>query len=111
EQAAGHPISAAADWYAFGVTLYEALTGELPYTGSSLQILLDKQQKPAAPPSQLVRGVPPDLDELCAALLAFDPTARPSGAAVLRAFDASDMATRHPSLSSSAATELIGRHR
>jgi tetratricopeptide (TPR) repeat protein len=109
EQAAGHPVTAAADWYAFGVTLYEALTGELPYSGSSLQILLDKQQKPAPPPSQLVPGVPADLDELCGALLAFDPAARPSGAAVLRAFDVDDTVSRHPSMSSSAATELIGR--
>jgi tetratricopeptide (TPR) repeat protein len=109
EQAAGHPVTAAADWYAFGVALYEALTGELPYNGSSLQILLDKQQKPAPPPSQLVPGVPADLDELCGALLAFEPAARPTSAAVLRAFDVNDDASRHPSTSSSAATELIGR--
>jgi serine/threonine protein kinase/tetratricopeptide (TPR) repeat protein len=109
EQAAGEPITAAADWYAFGVTLYEALTGALPFDGSSLQILLEKQQKPAAPPSQLAPGVPADLDELCAALLAFEPSARPSGATVLRAFDATEIATRHTSFSSSAATNLVGR--
>jgi tRNA A-37 threonylcarbamoyl transferase component Bud32/tetratricopeptide (TPR) repeat protein len=109
EQAAGHPVTAAADWYAFGVSLYEALTGELPYNGSSLQILLDKQQKPAAPPSQLVPGVPADLDELCGALLAFEPTARPSSADVLRVFDVNDIANRHPSTSSNAAADLIGR--
>lgn len=110
EQAAGQPITAAADWYAFGVTLYEALTGELPYAGSSLQILLDKQQKPAPPPSQIMPGIPPDLDELCKALLAFEPAARPSGASVLRALDATEIASRHPSLSTSAASELVGRH-
>ncbi|HEY5947204.1 MAG TPA: serine/threonine-protein kinase, partial [Kofleriaceae bacterium] len=72
EQAAGQPITPAADWYAFGVNLYEALTGELPHSGSSLQVLLDKQQKAALAPSQRVPGVPPDLDKLCIALLAFE---------------------------------------
>jgi tetratricopeptide (TPR) repeat protein len=109
EQAAGHAITAAADWYAFGVTLYEALTGELPYNGPSLQVLLDKQQKPAPPPSQRVPTVPSDLDELCSALLAFEPALRPNGATVLRAFEATAIAAAHPSVSSGVATEIIGR--
>src|SRR5690606_39027993 len=71
EQAAGQHVTAAADWYAFGVALYEALAGVLPYTGSSLQVLLDKQQVAVAPPSARAQGVPPDLDQLCVDLLAF----------------------------------------
>src|SRR5262249_40431214 len=31
EQVMGHDLSAAADWYSFGVVLHEALTGELPH--------------------------------------------------------------------------------
>src|SRR5690606_38339348 len=93
----------------FGVCLYEALTGDLPYTGSSLQVLLDKQQKPAPPPSSIAPGVPPDLDELCSALLAVERAVRRAGAAVLRALQSTDIAAAHPSTSSSPGTDLIGR--
>ena len=40
EEAAGHPGSEAGDWYTVGVTLYEALTGSLPFTGSVSDVLL-----------------------------------------------------------------------
>ncbi|HEX4456341.1 MAG TPA: serine/threonine-protein kinase, partial [Polyangia bacterium] len=33
EQAAGGPLGAAADWYAFGAVLHQALTGVLPFSG------------------------------------------------------------------------------
>jgi hypothetical protein len=84
EQASGAPIEAAADWYAFGVVLYEALTGTVPFTGSNLQVLMDKLRITPPPPRARVASVPPDLDELCVELLHFDPARRPHGDEVLR---------------------------
>ncbi len=83
EQAAARPAGTAADWYAFGVMLYEALTGVAPHQGNPLEIMLDKQRHAPRAPSS-VASVPLDLDALCMELLRFEPAERPSGAAVLR---------------------------
>ncbi len=81
EQAQGERPSPSADFYALGVMLYEALTGRLPHGG--LDPVHDKLTRPPEPPSVQVPSVPVDLDRLCLALLAQDPTARPEGAAIL----------------------------
>jgi serine/threonine protein kinase len=83
EQAAARPIGPQADWYAAGVVLYRALTGKLPFTGTSLEVLVAKQRVPPLPAATVAPGVPEDLDALCSALLAIDPAARPSGDDVL----------------------------
>jgi serine/threonine protein kinase len=83
EQAAAKRAGPAADWHSVGVVLYEALTGRLPFTGSSLEILMDKQMHDPPPPHAHVDGIPDDLDQLCGDLLRFDPKARPSGREVL----------------------------
>ncbi|MCB9598658.1 MAG: AAA family ATPase, partial [Sandaracinaceae bacterium] len=83
EQALDDVVGPAADWYAVGAMLYEALTGRLPHSGaSSLQTLLAKNHAPK-PPRELVESVPADLDELCVSLLAPEPADRPTGAEVL----------------------------
>jgi hypothetical protein len=84
EQSAGQPASAASDWYAVGVMMFVALTGELPFRGKGLKVLLAKQEREAPSPGTLVPGVPPDLEALCVDLLQRDPTRRPGTAEVLR---------------------------
>ncbi|WP_437678120.1 serine/threonine-protein kinase [Sorangium sp. So ce131] len=84
EQATGEPLSPACDWYAVGVMLHEALTGRRPFEGGALEVLLQKQREQPPPPSALARGVPPDLDALCAELLRRDPRERPPAPEVLR---------------------------
>ncbi|MET0390476.1 MAG: AAA family ATPase [Polyangiales bacterium] len=84
EQAVGEPITTASDWYSVGCILFEALTGRLPFEGTVLQILRQKEDQAAPHPSHVVRGIPEDLDDLCSALLRRDPAARPDGAQIMR---------------------------
>ena len=84
EQALGKAVGPEADWYSVGVMAYEAITGQLPFSGNPLDVLVAKQQLEVAPPSVLVPDLSPDLDALCADLLRPDAVSRPSGHEVLR---------------------------
>jgi serine/threonine protein kinase len=94
EQAASEALTCAADWYSVGVLLYEALTGVRPFTGSPLQIMLDKQRREPVRPSDLAQGVPSDLEALCVALLAVDPAARPKAGEALERIGARSRGSR-----------------
>jgi hypothetical protein len=85
EQAVSGQVGPEADWYATGVLLFEALTGRAPFEGPPLQVVTRKQKEEPPASSAVARGVPADLDALCAALLRFDPASRPQGRHVLRA--------------------------
>ena len=78
EQLAGGEITTAADQYALGVLLYEALTGRLPFSGSAADLLHAKQHALVVQPSVLVQDAPTDLDRVCLSLLSAEPGARPS---------------------------------
>ena len=84
EQAAGAVSTPASDWYAVGVMLYEALAGRLPFEGPSIDVLSRKMSEDPLPPSTWARGIPPDLEELCVALLQQQPSDRPEAAEILR---------------------------
>lgn len=70
------PIDHRADVYALGVTLYECLTGSVPFEGSFGEVLLKSSTQPMPP----VRSVNPDVPEALARVveraLARDPDAR-----------------------------------
>jgi serine/threonine protein kinase/tetratricopeptide (TPR) repeat protein len=81
EQALGEKLSEASDWYAFGVMLYEAISGMLPIEERNAIALL--QRKLTVEPEPLRSGAPNQVLQLCMRLLARDPQQRPTGAEVL----------------------------
>jgi eukaryotic-like serine/threonine-protein kinase len=98
EQASDRALPAS-DWYAVGVMLYEALTGELPHAGTLRQILIGKQTIDPEAPARRCDGVPEDLSALCVALLGRDPDRRATGADILRVLgDAGAVAAVSPGL-------------
>jgi serine/threonine-protein kinase len=78
-----------ADIYALGVTLYEALTGRLPFEGKNrVQVIFQHLSTPPVPPAQRAPGIPPLASDLCLWMLAKDPADRPQNYDELRqAFD------------------------
>jgi eukaryotic-like serine/threonine-protein kinase len=78
EQAAGEPVTAAADIYALGAVAYELLSGRAPYEFESLADLALERQPPRP-----IDGVPPDLERAVLHALAFKPADRPRSASEL----------------------------
>jgi serine/threonine protein kinase len=84
EQGRDGPLSAACDWYAVGVMLYEALVGRRPFAGSMSELMEAKHTRDAFLPAAVRASAPADLAALCTGLLARDPEGRTSGAELLR---------------------------
>jgi hypothetical protein len=84
EQATEAAPTAASDWYSVGAMLFEALVGRPVFRGTSREVLLHKTLVDPPMPSDLVTGVPEDLDALCHALLQRVPADRPTGAEIAR---------------------------
>jgi eukaryotic-like serine/threonine-protein kinase len=107
EQAAGESVSPATDWFAFGVMLYFALTGRLPYSGGMRDILRQQRELPAPDPRR--HGpAPEDLAELCVRLLQFDPAARAGAEEVLSVLSG---VVQRPAATTPAPGDFIGRER
>ena len=111
EQANPGPVGAAADWYAVGCVLYQALTGRTPFSGSGAAVLAAKRRGEPASPRSINPRAPEDLDELCVELLRADPRARPSGEEILNRLGAKDSAAMVPARPTPpvAAPPFVGR--
>jgi len=81
EQLDGHR-PAAADWYAMGVMIFEALTGEAPFHGSVADLMVQKKTLDA-PELSGCGDLPADLTTLVDQLLARNPAERPDEAAIV----------------------------
>ena len=78
EQGLGGNVTGAADWYAAGVMLYEALSGRPPHEGKTFEELLRNKSNLAAQPFPPELALPSDLVALCMRLLQREPEQRPN---------------------------------
>jgi eukaryotic-like serine/threonine-protein kinase len=86
EQAMGEweKVDTKTDLFSLGVILYEILTNQLPFTGSSVMaVLMATMHNAPQPPRSITKDCPLLLEELCLSLLEVDPAKRPPNAALV----------------------------
>lgn len=77
EQVTTGQTDARSDVYAFGILLFELLTGQVPFTGdNSLSVALQRVDNDVPSPSSYIDGVPVEFDELVAKATAREPAHR-----------------------------------
>src|SRR5262249_47872080 len=86
EQAAGRvrPVGATTDVYALGGLLYECLTGQVPFRGTtSFETMQQVLTREPVPPRRLVPGLSRDLETICLKCLHKEPARRYASAQAL----------------------------
>jgi eukaryotic-like serine/threonine-protein kinase len=77
EQALGESATPKSDLYSLGVVLFEALTGELPYTADNpIAVSMKHVNEPVRPPREIDPTIPEGMDALVTKLMAKDPEDR-----------------------------------
>ncbi|WP_224371359.1 serine/threonine protein kinase [Hyalangium versicolor] len=77
EQLSGHPADARTDVYAMGVVLYELLSGERPFQGTSEAALVKAIIQDSSKPLRELRpNIPAELEEICRRALEKNPQER-----------------------------------
>ncbi len=77
EQAEGKPVDSRTDIFSFGAVLYEMVTGQRPFQGSSqLSILTSVLRDDPQPMAAIAGNVPPELERIIARCLRKDPNRR-----------------------------------
>lgn len=78
EQLQGENVTPKSDVYSLGATLYQAATGEPPFTGSPISVAGQHVSKQPPRPSDLNSDIEPELQSVILSCLAKDPGERPT---------------------------------
>ena len=80
EQCRGERLDKSSDIYSLGVIAYQMLTGEVPFTGTTPELLMRHRETDPAPLREKRRALPNKIDEVVRQALAKDQNARPATA-------------------------------
>jgi WD40 repeat protein/tRNA A-37 threonylcarbamoyl transferase component Bud32 len=72
----GHQVDGRSDVYSVGVILYQLLTGELPFRGTTRMLLHQVLHDEPRPPRRLNDRIPRDLETICLKAMAKEPSRR-----------------------------------